>query len=53
MEVSQASQSAGGLPNGTVDADTLASNAVTNAKIASLVQTNIVITICWYLVQQL
>ena len=26
--------SVGGLPNGTVDADTLASNAVTNAKIA-------------------
>ena len=25
----------GGLPNGTVDADTLASNAVTNAKLAS------------------
>ena len=27
--------SVGGLPNGTVDADTLASNAVTNAKIAN------------------
>ena len=27
--------SVGGLPNGTVDADTLASNAVTNAKLAS------------------
>ena len=25
----------GGLPNGTVDADTLASNAVTSAKLAS------------------
>ena len=28
--------SVGGLPNGTVDADTLASNAVTNSKIADL-----------------
>ena len=28
--------SVGGLPNGTVDADTLASNSVTNAKIADL-----------------
>ena len=28
--------SVGGLPNGTVDADTLATNAVTNAKIADL-----------------
>ena len=28
--------SVGGLPNGTVDADTLASNAVTSAKIADL-----------------
>ena len=27
--------SVGGLPNGTVDADTLASNAVTTAKIAN------------------
>ena len=28
--------SVGGLPNGTVDADTMATNAVTNAKIADL-----------------
>ena len=32
--------SVGGLPNGTVDADTLASNAVTSAKIAANAVTN-------------
>ena len=33
--------SVGGLPNGTVDADTLASNAVTTAKIANSAVTNV------------